>query len=70
MGGEFRVQERVEAGTGPVDPAPALVRVAEGDLVDLADAWGGLLPDAAFVSPHAPEPCIQGFGRQPSCSPG
>ncbi|WP_298958380.1 dienelactone hydrolase family protein [uncultured Methylobacterium sp.] len=34
------------------------------DLVDLADAWGGLLPDAAFVSPHAPEPCIQGFGRQ------
>ncbi|ACA19208.1 phospholipase/Carboxylesterase [Methylobacterium sp. 4-46] len=34
------------------------------DLIDLAHAWQPLLPDAAFVSPHAPEPCIQGFGRQ------
>ncbi|ACL56835.1 alpha/beta hydrolase [Methylobacterium nodulans] len=34
------------------------------DLIDLAHAWQPLLPDAAFVSPHAPEPCLQGFGRQ------
>ncbi|MEH3148011.1 MAG: prolyl oligopeptidase family serine peptidase [Methylobacterium frigidaeris] len=34
------------------------------DLIDLGAAWSELLPDAAFVSPHAPEPCIQGFGRQ------
>lgn len=34
------------------------------DLIELGRAWQPLLPDAAFVSPHAPEPCIQGFGRQ------
>ncbi|GJD51772.1 Carboxylesterase 2 [Methylobacterium crusticola] len=34
------------------------------DLIDLAQVWQPLLPDAAFVAPHAPEPCIQGFGRQ------
>ncbi|AWN45796.1 phospholipase [Methylobacterium terrae] len=34
------------------------------DLIDLAQEWQPLLPDAAFVAPHAPEPCIQGFGRQ------
>lgn len=27
------------------------------DLIDLAGNWASLLPDAAFVSPHAPEPC-------------
>ena len=27
------------------------------DLIPLAQEWRGLLPDAAFVSPHAPEPC-------------
>jgi len=27
------------------------------DLIDIGRAWQGLLPDTAFVSPHAPEPC-------------
>jgi phospholipase/carboxylesterase len=27
------------------------------DLIDIGRAWQGLLPDAAFVSPHAPNPC-------------
>jgi phospholipase/carboxylesterase len=29
------------------------------DLIDIGRAWAGLLPDAAFVSPHAPRPCGQ-----------
>jgi phospholipase/carboxylesterase len=27
------------------------------DLIELGRAWQSLLPEAAFVSPHAPEPC-------------
>jgi phospholipase/carboxylesterase len=35
------------------------------DLIDIGRAWQGLLPQAAFVSPHAPEPCSQApVGRQ------
>ena len=35
------------------------------DLIDIGRAWQGLLPDTAFVSPHAPEPCGQApAGRQ------
>jgi phospholipase/carboxylesterase len=35
------------------------------DLISLAPRWAGLLPDAEFLSPHAPFPCeIGGFGRQ------
>ena len=35
------------------------------DLIDIGRAWQELLPDAAFVSPHAPEPCAQAsVGRQ------
>jgi phospholipase/carboxylesterase len=35
------------------------------DLIDIGRAWQDLLPDAAFVSPHAPEPCAQApVGRQ------
>ncbi len=35
------------------------------DLIDLGRAWQQLLPDTAFVSPHAPEPCGQApVGRQ------
>ena len=35
------------------------------DLIDIGRAWQGLLPDTAFVSPHAPEPCGQApVGRQ------
>jgi phospholipase/carboxylesterase len=35
------------------------------DLIEIGRAWQDLLPDAAFVSPHAPEPCAQApTGRQ------
>jgi phospholipase/carboxylesterase len=35
------------------------------DLIDIGRAWQPLLPQAAFVSPHAPEPCAQApVGRQ------
>jgi phospholipase/carboxylesterase len=35
------------------------------DLIELGRAWQSLLPQAAFVSPHAPEPCGQApTGRQ------
>ena len=29
------------------------------DLIDIGRAWQDMLPDAAFVSPHAPQPCGQ-----------
>jgi phospholipase/carboxylesterase len=35
------------------------------DLIELGKQWQQLLPDAAFVSPHAPDPCaMSGTGRQ------
>jgi phospholipase/carboxylesterase len=35
------------------------------DLIELGRVWQTLLPDAAFVSPHAPEPCAGApMGRQ------
>lgn len=35
------------------------------DLIDIGGLWQKLLPDAAFVSPHAPEPCAEApVGRQ------
>jgi phospholipase/carboxylesterase len=35
------------------------------DLIEIGRAWQQLLPQAAFVSPHAPEPCTQApVGRQ------
>jgi phospholipase/carboxylesterase len=35
------------------------------DLIDIGRAWQQYLPQAAFVSPHAPEPCGQApVGRQ------
>jgi phospholipase/carboxylesterase len=27
------------------------------DLIDIGRAWAALLPDAAFIAPHAPDPC-------------
>ncbi|MBA4790346.1 MAG: dienelactone hydrolase family protein [Rhizobiales bacterium] len=52
-------------------PADSLVVLLHGygadgrDLLDLADAFGDLLPGAAFAAPHAPEPCAQApVGRQ------
>lgn len=35
------------------------------DLIEIGKAWQGLLPHAAFVSPHAPHPCGQApMGRE------
>src|SRR5262249_35062343 len=35
------------------------------DLIDIGRAWQPLMPHAAFVSPHAPEPCAEApVGRQ------
>jgi phospholipase/carboxylesterase len=35
------------------------------DLIDIGRAWQSLLPHAAFVSPHAPDPCGQApVGRE------
>ncbi len=35
------------------------------DLIDIGRAWQQLLPDTAFVSPHAPRPCGQApMGRE------
>jgi phospholipase/carboxylesterase len=35
------------------------------DLIEIGRAWQALLPDTAFVSPHAPEPCGQApMGKQ------
>lgn len=35
------------------------------DLIDIGRAWQQMLPDVAFVSPHAPQPCGQApVGRQ------
>jgi phospholipase/carboxylesterase len=35
------------------------------DLIEIGRAWQPILPDTAFVSPHAPEPCGQApVGRQ------
>jgi phospholipase/carboxylesterase len=52
-------------------PAQQLVVFLHGygadgnDLIDIGRAWQQLLPNAAFVSPHAPEPCGQApMGRQ------
>jgi phospholipase/carboxylesterase len=32
------------------------------DLIAVAKQWQGFMPDAAFVSPNAPEPCVQAPG--------
>ncbi|QJP16187.1 phospholipase [Starkeya sp. ORNL1] len=52
-------------------PPNALVVLLHGygadgrDLIDLGKVWAPLLPEAAFVSPHAPEPCaVAPVGRQ------
>src|SRR5215470_15878699 len=35
------------------------------DLIDIGRAWQQMLPEAAFVSPHAPRPCGQApMGRE------
>jgi phospholipase/carboxylesterase len=52
-------------------PAKRLVVFLHGygadgnDLIEIGRAWQGLMPDTAFVSPHAPRPCGQApMGRE------
>jgi phospholipase/carboxylesterase len=60
---------RIEPKSG--GPARQLVVFLHGygadgnDLIEIGRAWQPLLPHAAFISPHAPEPCGQApTGRQ------
>ena len=59
---------RLEPRTGPARQLVVFLHGygADGnDLIEIGRAWQGLLPNAAFVSPHAPEPCGQApVGRQ------
>src|SRR5262245_17434112 len=55
----------------PSGPARRLVVFLHGygadgnDLIDIGRQWQKALPDAAFVAPHAPEPCAGApYGRQ------
>jgi phospholipase/carboxylesterase len=52
-------------------PAKNLVVLLHGygadgnDLIDIGRIWAPLMPDTAFVSPHAPQPCAEApLGRQ------
>src|SRR6476661_1201336 len=59
---------RLEARSGRVRQLVVFLHGygADGnDLIEIGRAWQGLLPDAAFVSPHAPRPCGQSpMGRE------
>jgi phospholipase/carboxylesterase len=59
---------RLEAKSGTAKQLVVFVHGygADGnDLIEIGRAWQGLLPDAAFVSPHAPRPCGQApMGRE------
>ena len=59
---------RLESRSGPARQLVVFLHGygADGrDLIDIGRAWQQLLPHAAFVSPHAPEPCGQApAGRQ------
>jgi phospholipase/carboxylesterase len=53
---------RLEPRSGPARQLVVFLHGygADGnDLIDIGRAWQGLLPNAAFVSPHAPRPCGQ-----------
>ena len=56
---------RIEPKNGPARQVVVFLHGygADGnDLIEIGRAWQELLPDAAFVSPHAPEACGQGGG--------
>jgi phospholipase/carboxylesterase len=59
---------RLNAHSGPARQLVVFLHGygADGnDLIDIGRAWQQYLPQAAFVSPHAPEPCGQApVGRQ------
>jgi phospholipase/carboxylesterase len=68
MAAEFDCPRLEPKSTGP---ARQLILFLHGygadgnDLIEIGRAWQNLLPDAAFVSPHAPELCGQApAGRQ------
>ena len=53
---------RLEPRSGPARELVVFLHGygADGnDLIEIGRAWQGLLPHAAFVSPHAPRPCGQ-----------
>jgi phospholipase/carboxylesterase len=53
---------RLEPRSGPAQQLVVFLHGygADGnDLIDIGRAWATLLPHAAFVSPHAPNPCGQ-----------
>lgn len=56
------------AGKGPAKSLVVLLHGygADGnDLIDIGRIWAPLMPETAFVSPHAPEPCAEApVGRQ------
>jgi phospholipase/carboxylesterase len=59
---------RIEAKSGKAKHLVVLLHGygADGnDLIEIGRQWRALLPDAAFVAPHAPEPCgMSPMGRQ------
>src|ERR1044072_9781210 len=59
---------RLAPNNGPARPLVAFVHgyAADGsDLIEIGRAWQVFLPNAAFVSPHAPRPCGQApMGRE------
>ena len=59
---------RLEPKSGPARQLVVFLHGygADGnDLIEIGRAWQALLPQTAFVSPHAPEPCGQApVGRQ------
>jgi phospholipase/carboxylesterase len=59
---------RIEPRSGPARQLVVFLHGygADGnDLIEVGRAWQGLLPSAAFVSPHAPRPCGQApVGRE------
>jgi phospholipase/carboxylesterase len=59
---------KLEPRTGPAQQLVVFLHGygADGnDLIDIGRAWQQVLPHAAFVSPHAPERCMQApTGRQ------
>src|SRR5687768_17764662 len=59
---------RIEPRNGPASQLVVFLHGygADGnDLIEIGRAWQQLLPNAAFVSPHAPEACAGApMGRQ------
>src|SRR5205085_2003310 len=59
---------RIAARSGPARQLVVFLHGygADGnDLIEIGEAWQGLLPHAAFVAPHAPHPCGQApMGRE------